>query len=109
MNMSDVHIANRWNIRRKWRAALLPGLCGFVMVYAGYHAVQGQNGLFAWRSLQLDISEASTLRDALSDRRQELEKRVTLMRQGSANADMADERARRTLGVLASDEIIVRY
>lgn len=93
-------------LSRRLRQCVLPLFCAASIGYIGYHAVQGDRGLAAWRqlSLQIDRVEAD-LSDARTARRQ-LEHRVSLLRSDGLDRDMLDERARIVLGLAHPDELI---
>ncbi|MBL8645035.1 MAG: septum formation initiator family protein [Rhodospirillaceae bacterium] len=78
-----------------------------VMVYFGYHAVQGDRGLIAWWNLRFEIERANTALDQVSAEKAALEKRVALLRPESLDPDMLEERARLMLGAVSPNDRIV--
>ena len=79
---------------------------GLVAVFAGY-AVVGPNGALAWTDyrsqhdlVERQLAEAKQQRDALANR-------VRLLNPAGADADLADELARRELGVIRADEVVL--
>ena len=91
---------------RRLRQCVLPLLCVATIGYIGYHAVQGDRGLAAWRQLSQQIDRTSAeLQDARATR-MELEHRVSLLRSDGLDRDMLDERARVVLGLAHPDELI---
>jgi len=94
-------------IRYRARHLVLPLLGCLVIVYFGYHAVQGDRGLLAWLSKS---NEAEMLRadvEALKAERAALEHRVARLRPESLDLDLLDERARAVLNLSSPDEIVI--
>ena len=95
-----------YDLSRGLRHSVLPLLCVVTIGYIGYHAVQGDRGLAAWRQLsqqiervEADLSDARTIRE-------ELDHHVSLLRSNGLDRDMLDERARIVLGLAHPDELI---
>lgn len=83
--------------------AILIGVANF-----GYHAIQGDFGLFA---IIANEAEENTLVAELSEARQErarLENRVARLGEGYLDIDMLDEAARNVLGLIGGDEVTLR-
>jgi len=78
-----------------------------VMVYFGYHAVQGDRGLIAWWNLRFDIERANIALTEVSAEKKTLEHRVSLLRPESLDPDMLEERVRVMLGVVHPGDRIV--
>jgi cell division protein FtsB len=78
-----------------------------VMVYFGYHAVQGDRGLMAWWNLRFEIEHANIALVAVSAEKKIIEHRVALLRPESLDPDMLEERARIMLGTAAPNDLIV--
>ena len=93
--------------KRPWTRLLPAGLAALlVAVFAGY-AVVGPNGALAWSDYRAQhgvaerkLADARAERDALANR-------VRLLDPAGANADLADELARRELGVIRPDEVVL--
>lgn len=75
---------------------LLIGLC--LGLYFCYHAVLGQRGLVQLYYLSHKIETMSLKADNLLTERMALEKRVVMMRPGSVDRDLLEERAQLVLG-----------
>ena len=88
------------------RRCVLPLFCVATIGYIGYHAVQGDRGLAAWRQLSQQIDRTSAELQGAQTTRIELEHRVSLLRAEGLDRDMLDERARIALGLAHRDEII---
>lgn len=97
----------RHSSQRRLRAALPPALLVCLCGYFVYHALNGDHGLLALRELEARaVTLGEHARDA-AERRADFEARVALLRPDSLDLDMLDEQARRQLGVLHPDEIMI--
>lgn len=77
------------------------------MFYLGYHALNGDRGLYA---LVRGHTERTRLEQALektSADRKRMELRVSHLRDGSLDLDLLDEQMRRMMGVMKPGEIVV--
>ncbi|MGI9350590.1 MAG: FtsB family cell division protein [Rhizobiaceae bacterium] len=86
---------------------LFPCLCILLSAYFIYHSLNGRYGLTSYEQA---VEEALTLEyklAALREDRDELVKRVRLLKSGSIEKDMLDEQARYHLNLLRSDEIAI--
>ncbi len=97
----------RKDIRRKLPQVFGPLLGAALMIYFGYHAVQGDRGLIAWWNLRYEIEKVDFELAAARDERHVFEHRVTLLRPQSLDPDMLEERARLMLGAVHPADIIV--
>jgi cell division protein FtsB len=97
----------RQEVGRKARQVLGPLMGAALMVYFGYHAVQGDRGLMAWWNLRFEIEKANTTAAELAAERHAIEQRVTLLRPESLDRDMLEERARIMLGAAGPHDLIV--
>lgn len=84
-----------------------PLLIVFAIFYLSYHALHGERGLSALfreqherAQLQADLKEKRAARE-------ELELKVSHLRDGSLDLDLLDEQMRRMLGVMKPGEIVV--
>jgi len=75
--------------------------------YFAYHLVHGDRGYFALKGLEKKLSAAEAKYDENVAERQALENRVKLLRPGSLDLDMLDERARVVLGFAKPDERVI--
>jgi cell division protein FtsB len=94
-------------IRRRSRGAVIPALCAGMIGYFGYHMVEGDRGLKAFARLSEEITRAQGALAAVGEERQRLERRVMLLRSGSLDLDMLDEQARRVLGLIGPDDVVI--
>ena len=81
------------------------GLC--LSIYFCYHLIAGQRGYFSLLSLESQIEQASIDYTTLKQQREAVEKRVVMMRPGSIDRDLLEERARYVLGYKYADELIL--
>jgi cell division protein FtsB len=89
------------------RLLVLPVLCGVLLAYFTFNAVNGDHSLRAWSSLIVEIEDArSTLDDVRAERRR-LEHQVALLRPESLDPDLLDERARALLGIARPEELTI--
>lgn len=94
-------------IRRRLRFAVAPLVGMAAVVYFSYHIVQGDRGLIAWVHLQNEIEKAEDTLASVRARKDDLEKRVGLLRPDSLDPDMLEERARVMLDMGRADEIVI--
>ncbi len=88
---------------------IVPILALLVFGYFGSQAYQGEYGIRSQVHLQEKIGKLELRLARTTMIRQELESRVTLLRDGSIEKDMLDEQVRRNLGyVLENDLVILR-
>ncbi len=99
-----------WFDLKKWlKQSIAPALCLAAAAYFGYHAFQGDHGVFAMGRLEAEI-ELARLELAKSEaKRRHLENRVRLVRPNAVDADLLDELARRQLGMTHPDEIVIYF
>lgn len=70
------------------------GLC----LYFSYHLLQGERSYFRLISLEQNISEMKKTNEKLKSEHDALETRVSMLRSGSIDKDLLEERARIVLG-----------
>ena len=70
------------------------GLC----FYFSYHLLQGERSYFRLISLEQNISEMKKTNEKLKSEHEALETRVSMLRSGSIDKDLLEERARIVLG-----------
>ena len=78
-----------------------------VLGYFGFHAFNGQYGIRAHLVFQAKEEALVNELTVLQERRERLEARVLLLRDGTMERDMVDERARRMLNMVRADEIVL--
>jgi len=92
---------------RRLRRALPSAVFIGMLAYFLYHAVQGEHGLLALRELNARAEQLQPQAVALAAERRALEARLALLQPDSLDPDMLDEQARRRLGFLHPDEIVI--
>ena len=78
-----------------------------ILGYFGFHAFNGQYGIRANLAMQKRMVELQTQLAGLSKRRETLEARVALLRDGSMEKDMVDQHVRSQLNMVRDDEVVM--
>lgn len=92
--------------KRTWQtAASVIGAC--IVGYFLYHTVQGDRGWLAMLRLQNQVIVSQQNLSQLQQEHKELNHRVQLMRPGSMDPDLLDEKSREMLDYSKPNEIIV--
>lgn len=78
-----------------------------MIVYFGWHGVHGDYGIRARLAFDTEIARLVAERDAIIERRKDLEGRVKLLQSTAIDADMLDERARANLNLARAEEIVI--
>jgi cell division protein FtsB len=79
----------------------------FLSVYFCYHILAGERSYLRLHSLERQISQTTQEYNTLSKERLELEQKVVMMRPGSIDKDLLEERVRAVLGYRTADERIL--
>ena len=85
--------------------ASVAGAC--IVGYFLYHTVEGDHGWLAMLRLKGQVNSAQANLSELQAQHQELDHRVQLMRPGSLDPDLLDEKSREMLDYSKPNEIIV--
>jgi len=93
--------------KRHFGRLVTPLLAAAFCTYFGYHAIHGELGLNATKEFERRRIERVAELTELVKARKELERQVALMSDGSLEKDMLDEKARYSLNVSRSDEIVI--
>jgi cell division protein FtsB len=93
--------------KRKFGRFVLPAITIAFVSYFGYHCVHGELGLIATDKFEQQRLEREAELAKLTAKRQQLERQVALMSDGSLEKDMLDEIARYQLNVSRPDEIVI--
>lgn len=98
-------------IRRRFRSVLLPlalyAVSGAIVGYFVVHAQSGQRGLEAKREIKAQILALTSELDALKAGREHMEMRIARMRDGSVDRDLLEDLARRQLGMVHPDDLVM--
>ncbi len=100
-------MSTRQRKQSKLKPLILPVSCLFVLGYFAFHAVEGDYGLFALGKLDDRVAALESELATIRARRDEMEKRVALMRPESVDRDMVDERAREALNMADAKDIVI--
>lgn len=99
-----------WTRQRKKRrtgALIVPAIAVAFLSYFGFHAFQGEFGIYAKYQLEERTAALDAELEALRKERALMEHRVQLLAEGSLEKDMLEEQARRALNLAQKDELIV--
>ncbi len=96
-------IAQRHLVRQNFLALIAFSLC----FYFCYHTMLGQRSVIRLMALEKKVTAVSEQQDSLEQQRTALEKKVMMMRPGSIDRDLLEERVRSVLGYSYSDEKIL--
>jgi cell division protein FtsB len=94
-------------IRRQARHVAGPAVGILAVGYFLVHMVQGDRGILAWVAIRQQIVRAETRLAVVDAERQRLERHVALLRRDRLDPDMLDEQARRVLGLVGPNDIVV--
>ncbi len=94
-------------IRGRARVVMGPVIGASLLLYIGYHAVQGEHGLIAYWQMSRLVDQAREISVQLTRERETLEHRVRLLHPQTLDEDMLDERVRLMLGYGRADEKII--
>lgn|SRR5512143_2430228 len=95
--------------RRRFTLIIFPILGLGALAYLGYHFFEGERGLKASWSVEHRLAKAEAERKRLTAERQRLEARVGLLREGTLDKDMLDERLRQMLNFVQPNDIVILY
>lgn len=96
-------IEKRYILRRNMMAVI--GIC--LSFYFCYHLIAGQRGYFRLISLESRIADVSSEYETLKNEREAVEKKVVMMRPGTIDRDLLEERVRYVLGYTYDNEVIL--
>ena len=96
-----------FRISKRTRQAVVSILGVCIVGYFLYHTIQGDRGWFAMLRLQHEVRGAEATLSQLQKDRESLEHRTQLMRPGSLDPDLLDEKARELLNYSHPNEIVV--
>ena len=91
------------------RHLVIPTIAVAALAYFGFHAQSGNHGLTSKSVYEARVAALDAELADLIARRERLEKRTASLRDGSLQRDMIDEQARRQLGLLRANEVILLH
>ena len=89
------------------RQVVVPFVSIVIMGYFTYHIFQGDRGIIAYFRLQQTVASHEKERAEQQVLREQLERRVYLLRPDSLDVDLLEERARAVLNFAHQDEIVI--
>ncbi len=89
------------------RSAVLPAVLVALIAYFAHFAFGADSGWRAWRDLAARQAELERTYARLHAERLRLERRVALLDPRSLDPDMLDETARRLLGFVGRDDLVL--
>jgi cell division protein FtsB len=99
-----------WTRQRKKRRAgalIVPVIAVAFLSYFGFHAFQGEYGIYAKYRLQERTASLHAELAQVRKERERIEHRVRLLADGTLEKDMLEEQARRSLNLARADELII--
>ena len=93
--------------RRKAHQAVGPMLGAVLLIYFGYHAVQGDTELVAWWRHQHELDSVSAELVSLSATRANWERRVALLGPDGLDPDILEERVYLMLSLVHPDDLVI--
>lgn len=96
-------------LRRRLLTTVWVLFSALTLVYFGYHSMQGRYGLQANRQFEIALAEQQAILASLRQDKSKLEHRLSLLRAQSLDPDLLDENARRQLGFLHPNEVVLFY
>jgi cell division protein FtsB len=90
-------------LRALFPPALALGLGGYFL----WHGLHGDNGILARKVLDQRVIALTAELKTATHARDEIERRVKLLRSGAIDRDILDERARSTLGFAHANDVVV--
>jgi cell division protein FtsB len=96
------------NMAKRANEAFFPGLFMLLVVYFGYHAIQGDWGLIRYLQLDQQIAQLEQDAELVTAQREALQHRVTLISHiDGVDPDMLDEQARYMLGFSHPEDFVI--
>jgi cell division protein FtsB len=95
-------------IRLKNKSLIVNALIFLLIIYFGYHSLNGQRGVFAYLKLKRDLAVQAQALSEVEGEKQLYEKKIKLLNPKSIDIDLLDELARRDLGLIGEGEYIVK-
>jgi cell division protein FtsB len=89
------------------RSAMPSLIMGALCLYFSFYLLFGPRGYLSLQRIEETEIVKAAEHHQLRDKRKALETDVKLMRPNSLDPDMAEEQARRTLGYIKKDEIVI--
>ena len=107
--MASDPLWSRHHTQRNTGRLIVPAITVMFLSYFGFHAFQGEYGIYSKFQAEARIAELRAELAATTAARKELEQRVQLLHDGTIEEDMLDEHARRALDYSRADELTIMY
>ncbi|NJR13197.1 MAG: septum formation initiator family protein [Phyllobacteriaceae bacterium] len=98
-----------WTLQRKRHNRdrfIVPVITLIASVYFAHHSVDGRYGSDARQKVEAALADTQARLSTLQAARSEIEHKVALLKTGTIERDTLDEHARKTLGLIAVNEIV---
>ena len=89
------------------RYLVVPVLSALLFSYFSFHALTGNHGLESKQVYETRLTDLRSELATLNAHRGMLEQRVAALSDGTLQRDMIDEQARRQLGLVSPNEVII--
>ncbi len=97
----------RQHKQRKTGALIVPAISALVVTYFGFHAWHGDYGLAAKNRLESRVERLQGELEAKREERRDLERRLSLLADGTMERDTLDEFARNALDMTDPNEVVI--
>ncbi len=91
------------------RHLVIPCIAAAALGYFGFHANNGNHGLTSKSVYEARLAALDAQLGSLIAEREQLAKKTASLRDGSLQRDMIDEQARRQLGLVRANEVILLH
>lgn len=82
-------------------------ICGLLIVYFAFHAVNGERGLLKYLYLQQEIADARKSSQDYNNQKNKLEDKVKHLSSASLDLDLLEERARVVLNFASDHDFVI--
>lgn len=89
------------------KALTFNSLMFLLIIYFTYHSISGERGVMAYIKLKKQLVIRSEMLLELQTQRKKLDASVRLINPKTLDKDMVDELARRELGLIGKDEVML--
>lgn len=93
--------------KRNTGRLIVPAISALVLIYFGFHAYQGDYGIYAKYQLEQETARLTDQHQALMQERKLLQARVRLLQDGTIDRDMLDEQIRRVLNFGSGADVMI--
>jgi cell division protein FtsB len=84
-------------------------ICCLTCLYFGYHSLYGEKGLIAHIGLQQDLRHLQSQLALVTEKNEQLSQKIMLLKSGSSQNDLLEERLRSVLNVAHPRDVTVFY